>query len=227
MLRFLRDIVTREFPDRRVQYYGLDICAAEIEKARALSQDEQGNVVCQYKCVEAESLAYAALPVDWACTLLMCVGHTLPHFLKWHKFREAILRLKPRLILLDFYQSWDAVVERLQNDAMEVIREPRHVTPDEITFLLSTCVDESQFADGGGAVLRRGIEKLSGGDIISTGVWTYQHHRASEWFRREVEECGYIRETAFQYLSGYGPMKAELLSFSSQKTSSLQSQTPG
>lgn len=211
VLRCLRDTISRKLPGKTVRYYGLDICAAEINRARAFSHDERGNVVCEYRCHEAETIANAALPVDWACTLLMCVGHTLPHFLRWSKFRESILRLKPKYLLIDFFHSWDTVVERLQRDPTLVIREPRHVTPDRLVYSLCTSVDDSQVSDCGRAVLKRGIEKQSDGEILSTGFWTYQHHCTSGWFLREVVECGYIPHTEILYQSGYGPMKAVLL----------------
>jgi SAM-dependent methyltransferase len=197
----LRHLITTRVCDRRVRCIGIDCCKAEIDLA-------QRRRNCEFRCEDAEDIALLVDLVDWSRTLLLCVGHTLPHFQNAKRFFDGIKELSPAFMLVDFHHEWDDVVERLTEDPTREERDPKRIGEDGKVYVLTTrCSSET----GKAPLLLRGIEVWQDRDIKSE-FWTEQIPQTSKWFLRELEALGYIPERELRYEAGYGPMRAHLLS---------------
>lgn len=201
ILKSLRKLLDTRLTDYTVSCIGIDCCKEEIERAKKSAPK------CSFICAKAETLKELGLNVDWSHTLVLCIGHTLPHFEQLDAFFTAIRELQPGFILVDFYKTWDDVVSVLQSGDEWEIQEPRAKGPEHEVYFLTTRPDPN--VDG--RVLR-GIEVLRNKDISPTDFWTSQLLQSSKWFRNKLEELDYIPESSFEYHAGYGDMVANLLS---------------
>ena len=200
----------------RVQYVGIDHCRAEID----LAKRSEG---CEFHCLGVEELTsledVRRSKIDWSETVVLCVGHTLPHFTDLDAFLGILHSLHPAYLLIDFYHSWDETVRTFRNRPdVQCEREPRIVTDGYETYLLTTTRQ-------GYDQVRRGIEKITPSKYPSVlenlGFWTEQRLLTTAEFEETIINLGYVQERSAEYRAGYGWMRAALFSWECQIAKTL------
>lgn len=188
---------------------GVDCCAAEIALAK------KSRIGCDFVEQRAESFMRSAargdLRISPAQSVVMCVGHTTPHFRETEAFLDDLAKWHPALVLMDFHDGWDALVARFDRSDAEPLRQikRRHDSPNGgvVIYALTTKSDPVE----PDRVLR-GIEAFSEKCSISVPFWTNQYRRSSDWYLTEMRRRGYALARRMAYQSGYGPMTAFLMS---------------
>jgi len=188
---------------------GVDCCAAEIAIAR------NSRVGCDFIEQRAESfmrsVARAEVHISPTKAVVMCIGHTIPHFRETEAFLDDLVKWQPSLVLMDFHDGWDAVVEHFANPDAEPLRQiKRRLNTSDggvVTYTLTTKPDP---ADPDRVL--RGIETFCESRSMSAPFWTSQFRKCSDWFLREMHRRGYVLVRRIAYQSGYGPMRAFLMS---------------
>lgn len=65
-----------------------------------------------------------AAGVDWSATALTCFGHTWFHFLEQEKLLEQIRRIRPAVLVISFWHSWDDTVTDVIDGEAHAHEEP-------------------------------------------------------------------------------------------------------
>jgi len=207
-----------------IRCIGIDCSEGEIRQA------ERSNG-CEFLCLAAEELLsldhMLKQPIKWPRTLLLSVGHTVPHFENFEVFLEAVRTLQPALLLVDFYYNWDKTVKQFrEGDGEQRKCEPRQITiPAYETYVLTTVKPADSTR------VERGIQKIDpridprvASPLVDLGFWTSQALRSSEEFEHDFVSAGYLPErSGLGYHGGYGRMSASLLSWSSRIAESMNS----
>ncbi|GFO81894.1 MAG: hypothetical protein A49_15210 [Methyloceanibacter sp.] len=188
---------------------GVDCCAAEIAIAR------NRYVGCEFIESRAEefmsSIARSGIAHSAEHTVVMCVGHTIPHFRGTEALLDALAKWQPAFVLLDFHDGWDAVVEHFTGPDTEPLRQVKQQlkTPDGevVTYTLTTKPDPAE----PDRVLR-GIEAFADGRPSLVPFWASQFLKCSGWYLTEMHRGGYVLARRIGYQSGYGRMNAFLMS---------------
>jgi hypothetical protein len=192
-----------------VSCFGVDSCAEEIAIAKRLRPG------CEFFEERAEDFVTARDRISGGIkssnTLLMCVGHTIPHFQRMELFLDGVARWQPSLIFVDLYDEWDSLMRQLESPSAQPVQKVKRSYRSAEGRLVTHMLTTKQNPDDPDRVLR-GIETFCDGKPTSTRFWTTQLRRSSDWFRIEIEKRGYSLDFALSYKGGYGPMRAFLFS---------------
>jgi hypothetical protein len=206
VLDSVRRHMSKEFKTLRLSFLGIDCCKEEIAEARKTYRN------CTFEVHVGESFDTLE-GIDWDHALVMCTGHTLPHFQPFEAFFRAVNQRQPAFLLIDFYHSWDHAVQTVRTDSRNVHREPRMITKKGDCYILTTKLDARDHTR-----VVRGIELLRATTRNFTMVFeTNQALRSHKEIVGRLEADGYIPETTFRYDGGYGRMNASLFSRVSAK----------
>jgi SAM-dependent methyltransferase len=191
---------------------GVDICAKEIE----LALGHEAN--CRFVCGKGEdpSVLRALGDNSWNTTLLLCVGHTVPHFQSLDAFLAILCQFRPAFLFVDFYHGWDSAVEKMRNPKrhQNELQEPKSYANERVYFLTT------KPSPGKKGYVCRGIEVLEDGKIDSKRFWTEQFLEGSDTIRDRIEKLDYVPESDVRYPAGYGSMRGFF--FSSLSASARQ-----
>jgi len=232
ILRLLEEGITQEFPKLSIRYFGFDCCESEILRARQNAQERHSS--CKFEVRAAEDLvqwwdSYKTLTsaaenpnhndatlmhkeVHSSETILICVGHTVAHFLDFKEFCKVVGRIRPAFLLIDFYHLWNEAVKELKGEQPEHERlEPKSLNKRS----LETWVLVTQRRSGNSLYISRGIKKVVFGEkkpeLKDMGFSTTQIMRSEEYFLSRFERDNYVKTEEFEYHGGYGPMHGYLL----------------
>jgi hypothetical protein len=194
---------------REMKCVGVDCCAAEIAIARELRPEY--DFFEQRAEAFMKFVARGGSGIAPKSTLLMCVGHTMSHFHDTSRFLDDLTAWGPGLVLIDFYEEWDAVVRHFESPDMPPVRQLKQSYRSAGGTLMTHTLTTKRNPDDRDRVVR-GIETSSDGQADPTGFWTTQFRRDSGWFLAEFERRGYTVEQTLAYSGGYGPMRGFLLS---------------
>ena len=159
---------------------------------------------------------------SWYKTLMICCGHTIPHFDNWKEIFDKKEICKYWLI--DFYETYDQVVEGLV-DVGDQKFEIRGVCP------YAENLECESFCTYGLATERRENDRIYRGIlfkskiVMSNDCALNPHKENKEFFLIATEQLlqssqiyfdylnseGYIVLKKFDYITGYGHMKGTLL----------------
>jgi len=216
-------------------FKGIDCCQVAIDYAKS-NHDE--IAACLAKCDPCPDKALAGLFDDrsvWKSTALLVMGHSWFHFDQDCLIR-TILELRPAIILVDVYQSWNDVVRRLADGASMEMEHGRRFK-DGSTYWLRTeqrgngkvsrgiyraPADKQQKADwefvtcqtpkttedlfGGLSSLKR---KRQTPEQILTSARTSGDF--VETTRESEKSCAYIHDRQYLHNTGWGPMECHVL----------------
>lgn len=193
---------------RQIRSIGIDCCAAEISIAR------RSCAGCEFVVQGAEEyvrhLARDEAGIDPARTLVMCVGHSIPHFDQIDEFLDDLARWRPARILMDFHEGWDTIVRHFDGPNAGPVQQAKQSLRSSdgrtVAYVLTT---KRNPADPERVL--RGIEAIGNG-ATAASFWTTQCRRSSDWFLAEMGRRGYVLGHNMAYKGGYGPMNALLLS---------------
>jgi hypothetical protein len=191
-----------------VRYLGIDCCAEEIAIAKELHPQ------CSFTEQRAEDFAATRVSndsINAAETLLMCVGHTVPHFQLMGLFLDGLARWQPALVFVDLYDEWDALVQQLDSPDAPPVQQLKQSYRSAEGNLVTHVLTTKRNPNRDDSVLR-GIETFCDGKPMPVRFWTTQLRKSCDWFRTEIEKRGYVLERTLRYKAGYGPMRAFLLS---------------
>jgi len=180
-------------------YIGVDVSSKQIEFA--VSNAKKKRSACNFICCALEELEdnFAFATINWSKTVLLCTGHTLPHF-DQYLFQNFLKKHCPKYLFVDFYNNFDETLDNLLEPENECIVEPRTVVKST-SYALVTKTDPK--ADDR---ILRGIEKFSyGGGSEPVGITNQSRDKSSCHICR-IKELGYLLEKSEEYTSAYGPI---------------------
>jgi len=193
---------------RGVKCLGVDRSSAEIAVAREL------RTGCEFVEQRAEafvkSLGEGQNSFSPHNTLVLCVGHTIPHFHEASEFLDNISMWRPTLLLIDFYENWDAVVQHFEAPGAAPLRQVKHSYRSSTGNLVTHTLTTKRHPEDPERIVR-GIETSYDGKPGTADFWTTQLRRGSGWFLRTFMRHGYAVDRTLTYTGGYGPMQGFLL----------------
>ena len=195
----------KKYGDKLPKLIGVDSCQRAITEART------GNHTCRFEQFSAEDLLDIEKRLDlgsmaWDKTLVMAVGHSLPHF-EWSAFLTFLIEKQPRFLLIDFYKNWNYAIEHLSHlPPDEAVEEPRQMTGDGSSYLLYTQSSGPEHVQRG-IRLRTKTAYTHEQDLFTTR----QFARKTEWFLSELRGKDYVLEKTLEYTAGYGEMHGYFL----------------
>jgi len=180
--------------------WGFDCCAAEIRAARKLREATAlSNAEVDFK-TEKRDFFREIRPENRDATLLLCVGHTLPHFLDMDGFLDHLADASPKCLLIDFHRDWDDTVKAVTETKQPSQIPLQMMKGKDVIYFTTTYRDPS--APGViGPVLERGFETHAG------GRWkfrTLQVGQKKDYFIERLKNIDYLPVYKFSYESGYG-----------------------
>lgn len=192
-----------------IRCVGVDCCAAELDVARKLWS------ACEFVEQTAEDFMSSIASADANAfrpqnTLVMSVGHTLPHFRNMITFLDNVAQWGAALVLIDFHHEWDDVVRHFQSQNPPPLRKAKQAYQSERESVTYSHLTQTDPEDANRVL--RGIETLRDGKPISNRFLTSQLRRSTDWFLAELVRRNYVVEMALSYHAGYGPMSGTLLS---------------
>ncbi len=99
---------------------------------------------CKYICCAIEDLDdhFEIASINWSKTILLCTGHTLPHF-EPQLYLTFLAKYFPKYLFIDFYHNFDEVISSLESDGEESVVEPRIIVKDN-SYALVTKADPTE-----------------------------------------------------------------------------------
>ena len=222
-----KSIKTKQFLVPVKRYLGLDVSKTAIRQARRKSISVRDSV--QFSSVQGEVSglvdAFKKHGVRGDSTAMLVLGHTWFHFQNQETLLAELDRLRPALILIDIFHSWDATLSALHHS--NYIHEP--ISNKGGLFVLRT-------EKHGKNKVWRGVydvAKTHGGD--QWRFHSYQTRTSTEWLFGTKDElsrlstareagrltggkhchkdirCDYVRCQKFLYLTGWGFMNCHVL----------------
>lgn len=217
-----------------IQFRGLDCCEKAIERAKLHESIKDLVAKCDPNPEKALGSLFAD-PKAWSTTALLVMGHSWFHF-DQESLIKTILTLRPAIILVDVYQSWNDVVRRLAAGAQEEMEHGRRFETGS-TYWLRTEKRE------GNAKVNRGIyhippqgegqpgwefvttqtpkttEDLFGGlsfkpDKSNAGTILERARTSGDLVETTPEGrkfCAYVHDRQYLHNTGWGPMECHVL----------------
>lgn len=194
-----------ESEHRAIKAIGVDCCGKEIEIANATY--ERCTFHEQRAEVFMKTLVRNRGRLESARSMMLCVGHTIPHFYDVPSFLDDVAEWRPGIVVVDWHDGWDHVVEHFGRANAQPMREAkRYPTKEHGSETVYTLTTKSN-PDESERVLR-GIEEIRDGQVLEVPIMTTQLRKPRSWFLAELEQRGFRLAKRIDYNSGYGKMNA-------------------
>jgi SAM-dependent methyltransferase len=176
--------------------YGFDISSEEVQRA-----NKDHGKLATFKSTNY----YFEQPenADPEKTMLLCVGHTLPHFVDLEGFINKVGAIKPKFILVDFHENWDEVIDKVRDNTS--VLEPFAIAHAEGKHPAVWILESKKMPRG--ELTQRGIRTIS----QRLQHYSLQRTAKSEYFLNLLNKKGYLTVSRVTYRSGYGHKVAYLL----------------
>lgn len=186
-----------------LECYGYDCSEYSIKMASIDLRGVNFKTISQDVYFDLEDLDN----VEWDKTLLLCLGHTLPHFVEIEKFLAKLNKYRPKFFMFDCHENWDMALNHVYQTHRTHF-EPNYIDNNGNTFALATTL-----MSGKQNLVKRGIAKNTNapdGSWPDYKVPTVQLNKKSEDFIKDIEAQDYHKHTMTTYKSGYGFMNCYL-----------------